>query len=179
MAYAQAIFTNSAIYIIAAMGLAIFTGYTGLFSLGHAAFMAVGAYTAAILTYFYHWPIVPALMVGVIVSVLVSLVVGYPTLRAKLRSDYFAIATLGFGEAVRVLLENLPLTQGARGLPGLHKFTGPVVAAVCLIVVVWLSRNFLRSTFGRNVLPVGQSKAAQARPDVDAGEGEPGVARAA
>ena len=47
-----------------------------------------------------------------LVAVLVSLLVGYPTLRAKLRSDYFAIATLGFGEAVRVLLENLGLTQG-------------------------------------------------------------------
>ena len=50
MAYAQAIFTNAAIYIIATMGLAIFTGYTGLFSLGHAAFMAVGAYAAAVCT---------------------------------------------------------------------------------------------------------------------------------
>ena len=108
------------------MGLAIFTGYTGLFSLGHAAFMAVGAYTAAILTYFYHWPLLPALLVGMVVSVLVSLVVGYPTLRVKLRSDYFAIATLGFGEALKVILENLDLTQGARGLPGIQKLAGPV-----------------------------------------------------
>lgn len=160
MAYAQAIFTNSAIYIIAAMGLAIFTGFTGLFSLGHAAFMAAGAYTAAILTYFYHWPIVPALLMGMIVSVLVSLVVGYPTLRARLRSDYFAIATLGFGEALKVILENLDLTQGARGLPGIQKLAGPVNTAVFMVLTVWLCRNFLRSTYGRKIIAIGQDPVA-------------------
>ena len=160
MAYAQAIFTNSAIYIIAAMGLAIFTGYTGLFSLGHAAFMAVGAYTAAILTYFYHWPLVPALLVGMVVSVLVSLVVGYPTLRAKLRSDYFAIATLGFGEALKVILENLEITQGARGLPGIQKLAGPFNTAVFMVLAVWLCRNFLRSTYGRKIIAIGQDPVA-------------------
>ena len=160
MAYAQAIFTNSAIYIIAAMGLAIFTGYTGLFSLGHAAFMAAGAYTAAILTYFYHWPLLPALLMGMIVSVLVSLVVGYPTLRAKLRSDYFAIATLGFGEALKVILENLDLTQGARGLPGIQKLAGPVNTAVWMVLTIWLCRNFLRSTYGRKIIAIGQDPVA-------------------
>jgi branched-chain amino acid transport system permease protein len=160
MAYAQAIFTNSAIYIIAAMGLAIFTGYTGLFSLGHAAFMAAGAYTAAILTYFLHWPLVPALVAGMIVAVLVSLVVGYPTLRARLRSDYFAIATLGFGEALKVILENLDLTQGARGLPGIQKLAGPVNTALFMVVTIWLCRNFLRSTYGRKIIAIGQDPVA-------------------
>ena len=160
MAYAQAIFTNSAIYIIAAMGLAIFTGYTGLFSLGHAAFMAVGAYTAAILTYFYHWPLLPALLMGMLVSVLVSLAVGYPTLRAKLRSDYFAIATLGFGEALKVILENMDLTQGARGLPGIQKLANPFNTAVWMVLTIWLCRNFLRSTYGRKIIAIGQDPVA-------------------
>jgi branched-chain amino acid transport system permease protein len=160
MQYAQAIFTNAAIYAIAAVGLAIFTGYTGLFSLGHAAFMGIGAYATAILTYFLHWPFVPALVVGMLAAVLSSAIIGYPTLRAKLRSDYFAIATLGFGEAVRVLLENLALTQGARGLPGLHKFTSLGITLACLVLVIWLSRNFLRSTFGRNTIAIGQDHVA-------------------
>jgi ABC-type branched-subunit amino acid transport system ATPase component/ABC-type branched-subunit amino acid transport system permease subunit len=160
MAYAQAIFTMSAIYIIAATGLAILTGYTGLFSLGHAAFMALGAYTAAILTYFLHWSLVPALLMGMIVAVLVSLVVGYPTLRAKLRSDYFAIATLGFGEAMKVILENLELTQGARGLPGIQKLADPFNTAVFMVLTVWLCRNFLRSTYGRNIIAIGQDPVA-------------------
>ncbi len=160
MAYAEAIFTNSAIYIIAATGLAIFTGYTGLFSLGHAAFMALGAYTAAILTYFYHWSLLPALVVGMVVSILVSLVVGYPTLRAKLRSDYFAIATLGFGEALKVILENLDITQGARGLPGIQKLAGPVNTALWMVLTIWLCRNFLRSTYGRKIIAIGQDPVA-------------------
>jgi branched-chain amino acid transport system permease protein len=93
-------------------------------------------------------------------AVLSSLLIGYPTLRAKLRSDYFAIVTLGFGEAVRVLLENLGLTQGARGLPGLHKFTSLGITLACLVLVIWLSRNFLRSTFGRNTIAIGQDPVA-------------------
>ena len=84
MDYAAAIFTNAAIYIIATMGLAIFTGYTGLFSLGHAAFMAVGAYAAAICTHFLKLPLAVGLVVGIILAVLSSLIIGYPTLRARL-----------------------------------------------------------------------------------------------
>ncbi|NPV86092.1 MAG: branched-chain amino acid ABC transporter ATP-binding protein/permease [Anaerolineae bacterium] len=160
MQYAQAIFTNAAIYVIAALGLAIFTGHTGLFSLGHAAFMAVGGYAAAILTYFLGWSLIPALAVGVVAAVLVSLVIGYPTLRAKLRSDYFAIATLGFGEAVKVLLENLQLTQASRGLPGIEKLAGPLNTAVFLIITVVLCRNFLNSTYGRKIIAIGQDPVA-------------------
>jgi branched-chain amino acid transport system permease protein len=160
MAYAEAIFTNAAIYIIATMGLAIFTGYSGLFSLGHAAFMAIGGYTAAVLTYFLHWPLVPALLAGVFLSVVVSLIIGYPTLRVKLRSDYFAIATLGFGEAVKVLLENFGLTQGARGLPGIEKLAGPLNTAVFLIITIWLCSNFLHSNYGRKIIAIGQDPVA-------------------
>jgi len=160
VAYAEAIFLNSAIYIIAAMGLAVFTGYTGLFSLGHAAFMAVGAYAASILTYFYRWPFLPALAVGVVLSALASFVIGYPTLRARLRSDYFAIATLGFGEAVKVILENFDLTQGARGLPGIQKLTGPGNTTLLLVLSIWLCRNFLRSSYGRRVIAIGQDHIA-------------------
>ena len=160
MAYAQAIFTNAAIYIIATMGLAIFTGYTGLFSLGHAAFMAIGGYTAAILTYFFKVPLLPALIAGVILSVLVSVIIGYPTLRVKLRSDYFAIATLGFGEAVKVLLENLEITQGARGLPGITKLADPFNTFLFMILTIWLCRNFLHSNYGRKIIAIGQDPVA-------------------
>jgi branched-chain amino acid transport system permease protein len=160
MEYAQAIFTNAGIYIIAALGLAIFTGHTGLFSLGHAAFMAIGAYTAAILTYFLGWPILPALLLGMIMAVLLSLAIGYPTLRAKLRSDYFAIATLGFGEAVKVLLENLALTQNARGLPGIEKLAGPLNTGIFIVITIILCRNFLNSAYGRKIIAIGQDPVA-------------------
>jgi branched-chain amino acid transport system permease protein len=160
VAYLEAILINVAIYAIATLGLAIFTGYTGLFSLGHAAFMAVGAYTASILTYFYKVPFFAALALGVILSVLVSLLIGYPTLRARLRSDYFAIATLGFGEAVKVILENFDLTQGARGLPGIPKFSTLGNTYLLLVLAIILCRNFLKTTYGRKIIAIGQDPVA-------------------
>jgi branched-chain amino acid transport system permease protein len=152
--YISGIIAFSLIYVIATVGLAIFTGFTGLFSLGHAAFFAIGAYTAGILTYFYDVNFYLALIAGGIMSGLVGLFIGVPTLKAKLRSDYFAIATLGFGEAVRVLLENLDITQGARGLPGIAvEATLPVVAVIA-VMVIWIARNFVYSRQGRAAIAV-------------------------
>lgn len=154
ISYISGIITFSLIYVIAAVGLAIFTGFTGLFSLGHAAFFAIGAYTAGILTYFYDVNFWLALTAGGAMSGLVGILIGYPTLKAKLRSDYFAIATLGFGEAIRVLLENLDITQGARGLPGIPaETTLPVVVGVTALVL-WVARNFVHSRYGRAAIAV-------------------------
>lgn len=154
ISYISGIITFSLIYVIAAAGLAIFTGFTGLFSLGHAAFFAIGAYTAGILTYFYDVNFWLALTAGGAMSGLVGILIGYPTLKAKLRSDYFAIATLGFGEAIRVLLENLDITQGARGLPGIPaETTLPVVVGVTALVL-WVARNFVHSRYGRAAIAV-------------------------
>lgn len=152
--YAIGIITFSLIYLIATVGLAIFTGFTGLFSLGHAAFVAIGAYTAGILTYFYGVNFFLALIAAGFVSGLVGWMIGYPTLKAKLRSDYFAISTLGFGEAVRVLLENLDITQGARGLPGIAADTTLPVVLVISVFVIWVARNFVDSRYGRAAIAV-------------------------
>lgn len=152
--YIQGVLTLALINVISVVGLSIFTGFTGLFSLGHAAFIAIGAYTAAISTYFYGINFFVALIMGGLMSGLVSLIIGIPTLRAKLRSDYFAIATLGFGEAVRVILENLSITQGARGLPGIDaNSTFPVVLGVAVIVII-IARNFVLSKYGRMAIAV-------------------------
>ncbi|MCL5045582.1 MAG: branched-chain amino acid ABC transporter permease [Actinobacteria bacterium] len=158
--YISGILTVALINIIATAGLAIFTGFTGLFSLGHAAFVAIGAYTAGILTYFYNVPFYAALLAGALAASLVSVVIGYPTLKAKLRSDYFAIATLGFGEAVRVILENLDITQGARGLPGIAAYTDLTTVLVVATVVVFLARNFVCSRYGRDAIAVREDHTA-------------------
>lgn len=152
--YVQGVLALAMINVISVVGLSVFTGFTGLFSLGHAAFIAIGAYTAAISTYFYEINFYAALVLGGLMAGLVSLIIGYPTLKAKLRSDYFAIATLGFGEAVRVILENLDITQGARGLPGIKVYsTFPVVLVVTLIVI-YITRNFVFSRYGRMAIAV-------------------------
>ena len=152
--YVSGIITFSLIYVIATVGLAIFTGFTGLFSLGHAAFIAIGAYTSGILTYFYGINFWMALLAGGLSAGVVGIIIGYPTLKAKLRSDYFAIATLGFGEAVRVLLENLDITQGARGLPGISAETTLPVVAFITVLVIWAARNFINCRYGRAAVAV-------------------------
>jgi len=146
--YILSIVTLACINMIAVLGLSIFTGFTGLFSFGHAAFVGVGAYTSAVLTYYYPVPFPLALAAGAAAAGAVSLVIGVPTLRAKLRSDYFAIAILGFGEALRVILENLGITNGARGLPGIDDHTTLPVVLLCLAGGVVVARNFLRSRWG-------------------------------
>lgn len=152
--YVEGVLAFALINVISVVGLSVFTGFTGLFSLGHAAFIAIGAYTAAISTYFYGINFYVALLMGGIMSGLISLIIGYPTLRAKLRSDYFAIATLGFGEAIRVILENLPITQGARGLPGIKAYSTFPVVLVIAVLVILLARNFVYSRYGRMAVAV-------------------------
>jgi branched-chain amino acid transport system permease protein len=135
------------INMIAVLGLAVFTGFTGLFSLGHAAFVGIGAYTSGVLTYHWNVPFFFALLAGVAAAGLSSLIIGIPTLRAKLRSDYFAIAILGFGEALRVCLENLSVTNGARGL-SVDELSGPGWILGTLVLSLLVTRNFLKSRFG-------------------------------
>jgi branched-chain amino acid transport system permease protein len=160
MGYVLSIVTLAVINMIAVLGLSIFTGFTGLFSFGHAAFVGIGAYVSAILTYYYYVPFPLALAAGVVAAAAVSLVIGVPTLRAKLRSDYFAIAILGFGEALRVILENLDITNGARGLPGIDSFTTLPVAVLALALSVWLARNFLESRFGAACIAIREDPVA-------------------
>lgn len=165
--YLSGVISLGLIYVIATTGLAVFTGFTGLFSLGHAAFFAIGAYTAAILTYFYGVNFYVALAAGAAAGGLVGFVIGYPTLKAKLRTDYFAIATLGFGEAIRVLLENLPITQGARGLPGIRGDTTLTVLLVAAAVVIWAAWNLIHSRHGRAAIAIREDFVAAEMMGVD------------
>ncbi len=139
--YKIRIINLSLIYVILGLSLNLINGFTGLFSLGHAGFMAIGAYTVAMLTItpqmkemnFYMKPIMPALLnlnmpfifallMGGLMAALFGFLIGAPVL--KLTDDYLAIATLGFSEIIRVVIINLQtVTNGALGLKGipLHK----------------------------------------------------------
>jgi branched-chain amino acid transport system permease protein len=133
------------INIILAVSLNLINGITGQFSLGHAGFLAVGAYVSAAVTLFV-WPagratgleFVVALLAGGAAAALAGLLVGVPTLR--LRGDYLAIATLGFGEIIRVVILNTDAVGGARGLSGipvLATFAGIYTCAVLCVVSIW------------------------------------------
>jgi branched-chain amino acid transport system permease protein len=154
------------INMIAVLGLSVFTGFTGLFSLGHAAFVAIGAYTSGVLTYHWNVPFFFALLAGMTASGLASLVIGVPTLRAKLRSDYFAIAILGFGEALRVCLENLAITNGARGL-SLDELSTPAWILGALALCLVAARNILRSRFGAFFVAIREDPIAAEMAGID------------
>lgn len=153
--------TLTGIYMIAVLGVSILTGFTGLFSVGHAGFMAIGAYTSALLTKTYGIPIVLGVISAMTAALLVGLLIGYPTL--KLKGDYFVIATLGIGQATKLIIENLPdITGGARGLTGIPSGSSFITVLIIVVVVIWILSNFLRSKQGRNCVAVREDELAAA-----------------
>ncbi|MBQ7665547.1 MAG: branched-chain amino acid ABC transporter permease [Synergistaceae bacterium] len=148
--YQEGIVILMCINCIAAMGVSILTGFTGIFTLGHAAYMALGAYTTAILTVRYgvHW--LPAVIAGGLMAVLIAWLIGIPTL--KLTGDYYAIASIGLGEAIRLILENWQsFTRGSRGFPGIDPYTTRIMAVVIFILLAILMFNVLDSRLGREL----------------------------
>ncbi|MDR1732166.1 MAG: branched-chain amino acid ABC transporter permease [Synergistaceae bacterium] len=157
--YAEGIIVLLSINCIAAMGVSLLTGFTGIFTLGHAAYMALGAYTAAIMTVRYgvHW--LPAIVAGGIIAVLVAWLIGIPTLR--LTGDYYAIASIGLGEAIRLILENWQsFTRGARGFPGISSYTGRGVAVVFFTILGIGMFNLIESRLGRELKASRDDKVA-------------------
>jgi branched-chain amino acid transport system permease protein len=125
--YIQEVFTNAWFYIVVCLGLNIIVGFAGLLSLGYAAFFAVGAYTTGILSAHFGMSFWLTLPFSAMAAVIAGIAIGGPTLR--LRSDYLAIVTLGFGEMTRLIARNLDITGGASGLIGIER---PVLFGVTL-----------------------------------------------
>jgi branched-chain amino acid transport system permease protein len=118
--YVLEILANSFFYIVLCLGLNIVVGFAGLLDLGYAAFFAVGAYTTGILTSHYGWNFWLTIPAALVFSVMAGVIIGGPTLR--LRSDYLAIVTLGFGEITRIAARNLKdISGGPSGLIGISR----------------------------------------------------------
>ncbi len=112
--FASVLFTVS-IYCLVALGLNIVVGYAGLLDLGYVGFYAIGAYTVAILTSFHgSWPLLLAIPVAVLAAMISGIILGTPTLRV--RGDYLAIVTLGFGEIIRLVAVNTDWLGGNKGI---------------------------------------------------------------
>ena len=184
-AFTVRVLSLCAIYVVLALSLNLVNGFTGLFSLGHAGFMAVGAYTCALLTmtpeqkevnFFLEpiapWlahlslPFVPALVVAGLVAALFGFLIGAPVLRLK--DDYLAIATLGFAEIIRVVLTNTQsLTNGALGLKGLPKFATTPVVWSCAALATAFMVLLVRSSYGRALKAVRDDEIAAAAMGID------------
>ncbi|MEO6846517.1 MAG: branched-chain amino acid ABC transporter permease [Chthoniobacterales bacterium] len=169
------VLTYVGINITLAVSLNLIIGYTGQFSLCHAAFMAVGAYTSALLTTNAH-PFITslsafvgtsfgteivflgALVLGGLVAALAGLLVGVPSLR--LHGDYLAIVTLGFGEIIRVLLLNTNVLGGAAGMTGIPAYTNLFWVFAVAAITIYAVWGLINSTYGRGFLAVRDDEIA-------------------
>jgi branched-chain amino acid transport system permease protein len=171
--YLTRILMLSGISITLAVSLNLINGFTGQFSIGHAGFMAVGAYSSAYFSVNYGvrlaetlgggkvgWVVAltAATLIGALFAGLAGLLVGVPSLRLK--GDYLAIVTLGFGQIIVVFLNNIEATGGARGYSGIpivKSFFWIFLIAVLTIVVVY---NIVHSAFGRALISIREDELA-------------------
>ncbi|HEX2123919.1 MAG TPA: branched-chain amino acid ABC transporter permease, partial [Thermoanaerobaculia bacterium] len=162
----------------------IINGHAGQFSLGHAGFMAVGAYTAAFLTVYYFGPyvekmpegssqqalwqnvlLIVAVLAGALASAIAGYIVGLPSLR--LRGDYLAIVTLGFGEIIRVLILNIDKVGAARGLTGIPPWSNFFWVFFFCGLTILISHRLVQSSVGRAFLAVREDQVAAEAMGVD------------
>jgi branched-chain amino acid transport system permease protein len=172
--YYSRLFYLIEINIILTASLALINGYTGQFSLGHAGFMAIGAYTSVFIT-----TIAPKLLsgacldpgtimgnAGFVVSLvaagcvagLFGFIIGFPSLR--LRGDYLAIVTLASGEVIRAGLRFFNVLGGPRGVPGIPAFSGAFYLGAFFLLTMWMMRNFVYSHYGRACIAVRDNEIA-------------------
>jgi branched-chain amino acid transport system permease protein len=183
IAYYNRIIVLMGINIILAVSLNIINGHAGQFSLGHAGFMAVGAYFAAFLTFYYFMPFVNrypdgtqqwivqnalllvSVLAGGVAAAIAGYIVGLPSLR--LRGDYLAIVTLGFGEIIRVLILNIDKIGAARGLSGIPKWANFFWVYLFAALVILVSWRLVQSSVGRAFLAVREDEVAAEAMGVD------------
>jgi len=156
--YIIQVLTLTGIYLITALGLHLITGITGQFSFGHAGFMSIGAYTAALLTLQQQTPFLLNIFIGGLVAGLAGMLLGIPSLR--LTGDYLGITTLGFAEIVRIVFINLKITGGARGLAGIPRNSTFAVVLVIAILSILCMYKIQNSRFGRALTAIREDELA-------------------
>ncbi|WP_456237768.1 branched-chain amino acid ABC transporter permease [Merdibacter massiliensis] len=158
--YYQITLYNICINVILAVSLNLIIGVCGQFSLGHAGFMCIGAYSAAIIVRSMGNMLGFALGIGVgiVISTIAALIVSIPTLR--LRGDYLAIATLGFAEIIRIIVINMEITNGAAGITGITKLTTWPLLFLFMVISIMIVTNYSRSRQGRACISIREDEIA-------------------
>jgi branched-chain amino acid transport system permease protein len=166
--YLLHIINLSLIYVILATSLNLINGITGQFSLGHMGFAAVGAYVSGSLTTLIlklsvtnpasMLPFLLSIIAGGVVAAFIGFLIGFPSLRLK--GDYLAIVTLGFGEIIRTIFNNIDAVGGPRGLLGIPKFSNFTVILIAAFLTVVIIRNLIESSHGRAMLSIRENELA-------------------
>ena len=153
------------INIILATSLNLINGFTGQFSIGHAGFMAVGAYVSAVLSVKFELPFLLAILGGAAGAGLLGFLIGLPTLRLK--GDYLAIATLGLGEIIRICILNIQYVGGASGFMGIPRYTNFAWVFALTVVTLFVIKNLINSTHGRACIAIRENEIAAESMGVD------------
>lgn len=166
--YIEGILIQSCYTLLIVLGLSILTGYTGMFSFGHAGFVCIGGYVSVICTMAFDLPYVVGLLAGGLVSMLLGAGLGRITL--GLKGDYFCIATLGVGEAIRLIFNNLQLSwningknfvlDGAKGIASIPLKTTFAISLVIVTVFVIATSFLVNSKHGRCMLAIRENELA-------------------
>ena len=152
--------------MIAVLGMSVLTGFTRLFSFGNAGFIAIGAYTSAIMSKQFHLPFILSFIIGAAMAGLIAYLLGSLTIR--LRGDYFLISCLGFGECVRVLFNYTKnLTGGATGYTGIPKATNWVIAVINVVIAFIIAWNLIHSRYGQAFSAIRENEVAAAANGID------------
>lgn len=156
--YTLRIVKQIGIFMIAALGLNLILGFTGQLTMGHAAFMSIGAYGSAVMTQNFNMPFAVSLVMGTVLSCIMAALIGYPILRLK--GDYLAICTLGFGEIVKVIIQNIDYVGGARGMTSIPTKSSLLIIFLCVAGCYALLKNMLHSSKGRAIMSVREDEIA-------------------
>ncbi len=176
--YKLRILNLGAIYTILGVSLNLIFGYTGQFSLGHAGFMAIGAYTTALLIMpplykemsfiiepliwplnVLQFPFIIALLLGGVLAAVAAIIIGLPVLRLK--GDYLGIATLGFAEIIRVIANNIPqITNGALGVKGIPQYSNLWWTGGFAVFTIFIIKRLIASSYGRALMSIRENEIA-------------------
>ncbi len=156
--YYQMTLTTLCLNIILAVSLNLINGFTGQLSLGHAGFMAIGAYVSVVVTDKMDSPFIVGIFMACLAAALAGLLIGMPTLR--LRGDYLAIATLGFGEIIKIILFNISYVGGAAGITGIPKLTNWAWLFAGIVITVLVINNLVNSSYGRAIVSIREDEIA-------------------
>ena len=146
------------INIILASSLNLATGYLGQLTLGHAGFMSVGAYVSALCSIHLELPFIASLLMGAIIAAIIGVIIGIPTLRLK--GDYLCIITLAFNEIIRVIMVNLSITNGSKGLVGIPRSTNFAIVFFSAAVTVFVIYSIVKSRHGRAIISIREDETA-------------------
>ena len=156
--YWSGILIVACINVVLSTSLNLASGYLGQLTLGHAGFMSVGAYASALCSIYLGTSFIVSLFIGALAAALVGLLIGIPTLRLK--GDYLCIITLAFNEIIRIIMLNIGITNGAKGLMGIPMSTNFTIVFFSAVITIYVIYSIVKSRHGRAIISIREDETA-------------------